>query len=159
MRKFKCEKCAHENELRAILFVDEIEGWRAALSSEIVTKLEASKSKSVTGDEHDTLFLSTYHRVTLLEDVTGGAKTELELFKEMIAPALETVNKEFEIVGALQIPSAIDLAITDLSTPRAVFTFVTIKKVESLRKRLQAVGLERLLDEGACDTLGTARWP
>ena len=162
---YTCSNCGHEGQ-DARLQVEEIQGWKELLSPELVEKLK-TPYKKVSGNEppcmFQTLFLATTQRLRFQDAMNGAvAAKDIELFRDRIVPVLNTVDANFQIIGHLAVPSVIELCQVDLTALRTVFTFVTVlledtedfhRGLADLRDRLKKLGLQALLNEGACDTI------
>jgi hypothetical protein len=146
----------------AHLQVSQIAGWREAVGPLLAIAMSIPFKKATGVDEiageYVTLFFSTLQRVSIVKDLQGGDISDAEIFRTRILPKLQVVDREFKILGTLALPSTIDLAVTDLSKPRAVFTFVTIQKVPYLHSKLRGLGLQDLLLEGQVGTVDGKDW-
>lgn len=168
MSKFTCPKCGHESDGLSPIN-QELPGWESIVGPELAAKM-STKFTAVQGDYHPpmdgalsrpfrTLFLSAVERVSILDLVQEKPSvSDSDFFRDHHLPALQMLDKRFEIVGCLAPPTVISLAMSDLIAPRGVFAFVTVVDEPGLADRLRAVGLERLLCEGAVDTLGGIDW-
>jgi hypothetical protein len=161
----KCEKCGHINE--SSVSISSLPGWENALETEVVRKLKSNKIGSVASNltltdgtelAYRTLFVSTISRQTLMDRVMGVNPDEpLKVFKAAVVPVLNVIDKNFNILGALALPSAVDLAITDLNQPVCVFTFVAVEAALNLEQKLKDLGLEDLLQEGMVSTVDRSK--
>lgn len=162
-----CEKCNHQIDTNS-LRIKTIWGWEKETPHDLVTKLKAATFSATTGvtdkgKEYATLFVSTVARETLLENMTASAEDNLgyrlKTYREAILPVLLTLDKKFDILGALSIPSAVPLAMTNLFCPVCIFVFVTVTNTPDLKEKLLSLGLENLLLEGMVNTVpGTKDW-
>lgn len=160
MYKYKCEKCGHDGLVPLIVNLVE---WESKASSGLKNNLMQKKFDKVWGTGFETLFISATQRNSVIDEfVPGSGKQPLQVFEEKILPALETINKEFKIIGHLALPSSMNLAITDLTKPFAVFCFPVVQyegyknlhhEPVDLKLRLKELDLPWLLMEGASDTV------
>jgi hypothetical protein len=177
MSKFTCPKCGHEIDGLAPVS-EELLDWREIVGPELAKKMErkftavdgrlrvTATVRAVQGEpaqdldvRYRTLFLSAVERIRVLDLVSQKTqRTSSDLFRERHLPALQMLDKKFEILGCLAPPTLLSLAMSDLIAPRAVFAFVTVVDSPDLADRLREVGLEGLLNEGAVDTLGGIDW-
>jgi len=160
-----CENCGYSISQYdpANFKVDQVPGWEDAVLPATREALERSKFGAVKGiltenKNYRTLFLTSTLRHQLVHDIqdTPGFSLREEIvasYNKNIAPALDKVVAAFNVVGALRTPSFLKLATTDLSTPIAIFCFVTIEDCEDVQERLDRIGMPNLLMEGSIDTI------
>ena len=139
--------------LASAMRTSEVSGWENVLGRELAAKVRV-QSTEVDGEGFLTLFLSTIYRTSTMKMVNAvPTPFAHEVFAADLAPVIRQINERFVILGSLAAPSSVDLAMMDLTVPRAVFCFLTIKKYDGVLDDIKALGLERLLHEGPVDTI------
>lgn len=140
----------------AALRVEALHDWRKAVKPETAAKIDQQAFKVVKGEGFRTLFVSAIARVSAVYNELDLANEVRSVFASEIAPVLDTVNENCEVLGHLATPSTIKLAITDLSLPAAAFCFVTVKDTPELEAKLDSLGLGAILrGEGMVATVGS----
>src|SRR6266851_3576669 len=166
MEEFRCEDCGHVNEIdidQLNLSIKNVFNWRQYLPQDLITALEQKSFKKAKSDNEDkikyeTLFVSAVCRRTLKDllgrdDVLSLQDDITTTFHYKLWPVLDTIHRNFKILGHLCLPSAIKLAITDLTQPVCVFCFVTIEHDSNLQRKLDELDLSRLNKEGLVDSV------
>lgn len=141
----------------AALKVEALHDWRNAVKPETAAKIDQQTFKAIKGDGFRTLFVSAIARVNCLFTEADLADKVREVFAADIAPVLDAVNENCEVLGHLAVPSTIKLAVTDLSLPAAAFCFVTVKDTPELEAKLNILGLHAIYaGEGMVATVGAS---
>lgn len=167
--KYKCEKCEHEGVASEdyALVINSVLDWKKNASPNLVKNLEREKFNKVSGKDFETLFISGVFATPLTKGITLTSETVQEFFDREVLPLLEKVNSNLEIIGHLALPSALDLAQTDLNVRRAVFCFPVVKytgwlnafnQPVELQVKLREIGIPYALNEGAVDTIKGKSW-
>jgi hypothetical protein len=158
---YKCEKCGHEGADGPFSF--SIDGWESCVSPSVAQKLSAVKFDAASGPGFRTLFLTACYRLSMtamLNDLgLKACKSSPEsFFRKRLAPVLDKLDANFEVLGHLALPSRVMLARTELAQPIAIFTFVTVKDQPDLEQKLHYLGLSSLLAEGVVNTVDGSDW-
>jgi hypothetical protein len=158
---YTCEKCGHVGFEVEPLGIQTIEDWQSDLDENLkqrmLTKFKNTVGVTDDGVEYVTLYLAKCIRNALFDEIVTpnlSRITPKATYIDNIVPVLNTINKNFEILGVLAPPSSIKLAVMDLTQPEAVFCFVTVMKTADTQERLNELNLPYLLvGEGRTDTL------
>lgn len=156
-----CSKCGTEVQcVPDAMKVFQIPDWELNLPDDLVSAIKAKAYKKTSGKGFRTLFFSKTGRQPLLVDlITNNRKssgTPSRVWSAEVAPELAKLAEAgIRVLGCIAPPSSIDLAVTDLSSPFAVFAFVVVEDVPDIKDRLIAAGIPpRVYDgEGMVDTI------
>lgn len=167
--KYKCENCNHEGITSDYyaLVINSVLDWKKNASPSLVENLTKKKFDKLAGKEFETLYISGILVNSLTKGMTLTSETTQEFFDREILPLLEKVNSNFEIIGHISLPAALDLAQTDLSAKKAVFCFPVVKytgwlnafnQPVELQVKLREIGIPYAMNEGAVDTITGKSW-
>ena len=163
MSYYRCAKCGHEGDHP----LDPLNGWTNKLSPGLVERMSnpwPTVAASVQPSpglpfKYTTLFVSTVFKTPLVPSSFFFPENAMKVFEERVVPVLEKIDEHFDVIGHLALPTVLNLAVTDLHQPVAVFAFVTVVDTGDIKEKLRAAGLPLgLLSEGSIDTISGKTW-
>ena len=164
MNNYICENCDHINTIHADpahIDIKDVLDWEANLpvlqAKQLNLKFTEPEGTLPNGTKYTTLYLSKENRRPMMTQLLGHPTSLVEDIKQTftthVVPVIDTVFKNFNVLGALATPCAVKLALINLSCPVAVFTFITVEKTPDFRQKLTDLGLLNLTNEGSVETI------